>query len=83
MIQLPVAGIRVPTARLPRILCAFDGWGAVKRRLGGAGAAEYEHVKFVRVVKFLDPLCPHATAKVEIKRPPNFFGLADPTEGPR
>jgi hypothetical protein len=73
----------VPTARLPRILCAFDGWGEVKRRHGGGGAAEYENVKFVQVIKFLDPVSPHSAAKVEIKRPPNFFGLVDSTVPPR
>ena len=39
-----------------------DGWGVSNRRCGGGSSAEYEFVKFVGIVRFID--APHPVAKV-------------------
>lgn len=81
--SLPLSHSKLPTSRYPRILCQFDAWGRVRNRFGGVPAAEYEYMKFMGVVQYIDPICPHSQSSIEIKREPNFFGKPDNFIAPR
>jgi hypothetical protein len=68
---------------LPRVLVAFDCWGASTPRTGGALSCVYEFVKFVEIDQCLDPISPHSLKHATIPVAPHFFPKRDATQPPR
>lgn len=67
----------------PRVLVAFDCWGHSHKRYGGGSSLVYESVKYVGIVKCIDPITPHAKKTAKVPKEPFYFPGPDTSPPPR
>lgn len=67
----------------PRVLVAFDCWGHSHKRYGGGSSLVYETVKYVGIVKCIDPVTPYAKKTARMPKAPFYFPGPDNCPPPR